>query len=114
MKGAKTVRDSAEQNMVIQRIRQMEAYLDDLTATLETNPARIREDDSFREMLQTLIRYYEGGEWLEDYARDERGELPAGLKRGVLSEDAVYNLLSDLDWMTEPEDDSDMKDGEQG
>ena len=28
-----------------------------------------------------------------DYEADERGELPPDLKRGVLSQDALYNLL---------------------
>ena len=43
--------------------------------------------------LRELTAYYEGGMWLEDYERDERGELPWDLKRGVLSEDGVYHLL---------------------
>lgn len=29
----------------------------------------------------------------EDYEADERGELPPDMKRGVLSQDALYNLL---------------------
>ena len=31
----------------------------------------------------------------EDFALDEAGRLPAGLRRGVLSEDEVYNLLAE-------------------
>ena len=34
---------------------------------------------------------------MRDYEADEAGKLPADLKRGVLSEDAVYDLLSDYD-----------------
>ena len=30
---------------------------------------------------------------MKDYEDDEAGRLPEGLARGVLSEDAVYNLL---------------------
>ena len=37
--------------------------------------------------------YYTSGEWREDYEADERGELPPDLKRGVLSQDALYDLL---------------------
>ena len=29
----------------------------------------------------------------EDFAADESGEIPADIKRGVLSEDGIYNLL---------------------
>ena len=36
------------------------------------------------------------GMWLLDYECDERGGLPSDLKRGVLSEDMLYNLLCDV------------------
>lgn len=45
------------------------------------------------EKLRLLSIYYNSGEWLEDYEADERGELPPNLKRGVLSQDALYDLL---------------------
>ena len=42
---------------------------------------------------QALIDYYESGQWLKDYEADERGELPRNLKRGVLSQDGLWELL---------------------
>ena len=45
------------------------------------------------EKLHLLEAYYTSGEWQEDYEADERGELPPDLKRGVLSQDALYDLL---------------------
>ncbi len=30
---------------------------------------------------------------MKDFEADEAGKLPEGLKRGVLSEDAVYDLI---------------------
>jgi hypothetical protein len=33
--------------------------------------------------------------WKQDFAADEAGKLPSDLKRGVLSEDGIWNLLSD-------------------
>jgi hypothetical protein len=50
-----------------------------------------------REMLEDLIRYYENGQWLADYRLDEEGGLPTELKRGVLSQDGLYDLLSGLE-----------------
>jgi hypothetical protein len=47
-------------------------------------------------MLHTLIDYYEHGQWLADYTLDEQGLLSPTLKRGVLSQDGVYNLLEEL------------------
>jgi len=43
--------------------------------------------------IKTLADYIASDEWKEDFAADERGALPADLKRGVLSEDGLYNLL---------------------
>jgi uncharacterized protein YbbK (DUF523 family) len=43
--------------------------------------------------LRELEAYYSGSEWKEDFAADEAGLLPEGLKRGVLSQDGVWNLL---------------------
>jgi hypothetical protein len=45
--------------------------------------------------LATLNAYYGSDEWKNDFADDEAGLLPATLKRGVLSEDGLWNLLAD-------------------
>ena len=81
----------------IERIEQMEFYFDELQRAANTNPAVILEDSSLKDLLRILIRYYEGGQWLKDYECDERGELPVDLKRGVLSQDGIYNLLFEID-----------------
>ena len=74
----------------IDRIRKMEALFDTLQRT------EARRDPDFSKQLQRLVQYYEGGQWLRDYELDEKGFLPNDLKRGVLSEDAVYNFLTEL------------------
>lgn len=43
--------------------------------------------------LKELEDYYTSPEWKEDYAADEAGLLPAGMKRGVLSQDGICDLL---------------------
>jgi hypothetical protein len=43
--------------------------------------------------LKELEDYYTSPEWQEDYAADEAGLLPEGLKRGVLSQDGISDLL---------------------
>ncbi|MBP5362041.1 MAG: DUF4298 domain-containing protein [Ruminococcus sp.] len=43
--------------------------------------------------LNALSDYYGSPAWKRDYAADEAGLLPKELKRGVLSEDGIYNLL---------------------
>ena len=74
----------------VERIRQMEAVFDFLQTAGADAPG-------YRAQLQTLLGYYESPLWLHDYDLDGQGLLPEDLKRGVLSEDGVYNLLSELD-----------------
>ena len=80
----------------IKRITEMEIYFDTLQEALESKPNALQENNVLKEMLQTLTAYYEGEDWRSDFESDERGELPQGLKRGVLSEDGIYNLLSTI------------------
>ena len=76
----------------IRRIERMERCYDALHAALKSGAP----DSMVRGLAQELEAYYTGGQWLEDYERDERGEWPADLKRGVLSQDALYDLLDML------------------
>ena len=46
--------------------------------------------------LQELAAYYSSKQWRQDFDDDSAGKIPNNLKRGVLSEDAVYNLLADI------------------
>lgn len=60
----------------------------ELSAALENYEA-VQEDI-------TVINDYYGSEvWRQDFADDEAGLIPTDLKRGVLSEDGIWNLLSD-------------------
>lgn len=74
----------------MERIVRMEAHMDTVRAALDAVEAA-------REPLRILGEYYESGLWLRDYERDEAGQLPPGLKRGVLSQDGLYNLFNDWD-----------------
>ena len=47
------------------------------------------------QMFSQLREYSDSGLWLHDYELDENGALPKELKRGVLSQDALYDLLCD-------------------
>ena len=81
----------------IERIRRMEYYFDTLCAAVASEPHLLKDDGSVQAMLLSLMTYYENGQWLLDYEADERGLLPPWLKRGVLSEDGVYHLLSEIE-----------------
>ena len=70
------------------RIAQMEECFEALSRAADTHPFIIPE-----KQLRLLKDYYEGGQWLRDYTLDEQGCFPVDLKRGVLSQDAVYDFL---------------------
>ena len=46
-----------------------------------------------QEKVKELEAYYSSDEWKQDFEYDEAGHLPKDMKRGVLSEDGIYNLL---------------------
>ena len=47
------------------------------------------------EDMRVLTAYMDSGDWLRDYTADEQGRIPKGMKRGVLSQDGLYNLVTD-------------------
>ena len=82
---------------IIARIIRMEQYFDEIAEATKKDLQAVYKDESLQKKWQELLAYYEGGQWLKDYESDERGELPRDLKRGVLSEDGVYNLISEIE-----------------
>ena len=80
---------------IIKRVIYMESVFDEVQNALAEGVDI--EDALLQEKIGILIQYYESEQWKNDYSADERGELPADLKRGVLSEDGVYNHLNDID-----------------
>jgi len=48
-----------------------------------------------QQAIAVLNDYYGSDMWKQDFADDEAGRLPQDLKRGVLSEDGIWNLLAD-------------------
>ena len=78
-----------------ERINQMERHLERISHAVMQLSALIDEYDDVREAAQALDDYYCSDNWKEDFAADEAGLLPADMKRGVLSEDAIWNVLED-------------------
>lgn len=90
----------SEIDEVVSRVTQMEHYMDEVLEMLSDCPENIKDNKDIRIIINKLENYQESGQWLLDFECDERGELPNDLKRGVLSEDLLYNLLCDVKlWM---------------
>ena len=76
-------------NEQMERIQKYEDLMWEAEAALKKG----RNGKRFRQVVKELEAYYASNEWKEDFAADEEGRLPKTLKRGVLSEDGLYNLL---------------------
>ena len=77
------------------RVAWMEHCFDLLLHTSVTMPSACGSC-WFTELLTILTRYYEGGQWMADYALDEAGYFPTDMKRGILSQDAIYHFLTQI------------------
>ena len=53
----------------------------------------IEEFEKAQAEIKKLEEYYTSQQWKDDFAADEEGKYPADLKRGILSEDGIYNML---------------------
>ena len=83
------------------RVRAMEQAYD---RACELNAALAEALDAFEEnadLMQELADYMDSGKWMQDFEADEAGLLPEDLKRGVLSEDGLYNLLTEYEMLKE-------------
>lgn len=85
--------ESMEKNILGIGEKEREAFR--RIAEMEEIFDRVSEGKGYADDLAILEAYYTGKDWRFDYGLDEAGLLPANLKRGVLSEDGIYNLISD-------------------
>ena len=78
----------------IDRIKHFEEILDRANEVHAKLEAALDDYSALMPLIAELEEYYSGEEWISDFEDDEAGKLPADLKRGVLSEDAVYDALT--------------------
>ncbi len=79
----------------IERIQVMEALMDQAAAAVKGLEEALDQYEAAQTALRSLGEYLGSEEWIEDFDDDAAGKLPADLKRGVLSEDGIYDLLSE-------------------
>lgn len=81
---------------IIERIEHLEKIFDEVQNSFK-NDRNFFENKKMEVKVSLLTQYLESGQWLRDFSVDEKGELPKDLKRGILSEDGLYNLLSEIE-----------------
>lgn len=90
------VGNSAEASEQIERIEHYEDIYSRASCLVAAADAALSGLEAMRHEIDDLKAYYFGEDWKKDFCYDEAGKLPEDLKRGVLSEDGVYDLLDDL------------------
>ena len=79
----------------IERITHMEALLDKSEEVVKRLEAALKDFANLAPDIAELEAYYTSPQWRKDFEADEAGKLPKDLKRGVFSEDGIYDLLTD-------------------
>ena len=79
----------------IERITHMENLLDKSTEVIARLEQALEDFAALQPDVAELEAYYTSPQWRKDFEADETGKLPKDLKRGVLSEDGIYDLLTD-------------------
>lgn len=77
------------------RIREMEQRLTGSLEAVRQMEEALDRYQAAQANITILATYLNSDEWRQDLADDERGFLPPDLRRGVLSEDGIWNLLDD-------------------
>lgn len=79
----------------IERITHMEGLLDKSTEVIARLEQALEDFAALQPDIAELEAYYTSPQWRKDFEADEAGKLPKDLKRGVLSEDGIWNVLED-------------------
>ena len=76
----------------IERITEMEGHLDRCAAAVSGLSAQLDRLEDMLGPMTSLFSYYGSNDWYDDREK----ELPEDIKAGVLSEDLVYDLITDI------------------
>lgn len=77
----------------INRIKKYEHILNNSTQILNNLENALDALENNHKDLKCLSKYYGSKEWKQDFNDDRLGLIPQNINRGILSEDAIYNLL---------------------
>ena len=89
-----TNEDVKDRETQIARICRMEEILDKSGKAVRDLQEALERYIALEEEIRDLELYYTGGQWQKDFADDEAGKFPRDLKRGILSEDSVFDFLT--------------------
>lgn len=87
--------DERAASACIKRVSDMEQAMNTSAAEIAALFAALERYREILPMIAELKEYYQSPLWLEDFDNDCAGKLPVDLRRGVLSQDGLHDLLSE-------------------
>lgn len=89
----------------VKRIKELESVFDEVSKTLKEEPIKLNNTE-YQNKIKILVDYLDSGMWLKDYELDEKGLIDQSVKRGILSEDGLYNLIFEIQEFIQKQDNS--------
>ena len=89
----------------VKRIKELESVFDEVSKTLKEEPIKLNYTE-YQNKIKILVDYLDSGMWLKDYELDEKGLIDQSVKRGILSEDGLYNLIFEIQEFIQKQDNS--------
>ncbi len=80
---------------MIRRVARMEAVYNQCDAAVNNLIAAAEQFLAAEPALRELDAYYQSSLWMADFDAERRGEFPQDMNRGILTEDAIWDLLTD-------------------
>lgn len=77
----------------LKKIAEMEELLNSLDAVTAEMEEQFEKWLAMQKDYDRLADYYHSDQWMDDHEDSNKGVIPKGMPQGVLSEDAVYNLM---------------------
>lgn len=79
----------------IRRITLMENHLNSGIEAVAELKAALDNYEKVSKQIDLLFQYYGSATWFKDFDDDRAGKLPEDLNRGVLSEDGIFNFMTE-------------------
>ncbi len=79
----------------IRRVARMEEIFDKSYAAVNDLLLAAQKYVQAESQLRELEAYYQSPQWMADFEAERADAFPKSMKRGILTEDAIYDLLTD-------------------
>lgn len=80
---------------MIERIKSNEDKLDKIKLVVNNLERAINDFETIKPLIKDINKYYGSKEWFNDKENLEKGKIK-NIKSGILSEDAVWNLIEKI------------------